>query len=149
MDDQCSKCDAKCCRYFCLEIDTPETFEDFENIRWYLCHQGVTVHVDEGDWYLAVESPCRKLGRDGLCTIYEDRPKLCRSYSQENCDYTAGDYGYDEYFTEPEQILAYARKKLGKDKFRRQWNKMTGKARKKAKKKSKKKSKKKRETAGK
>ena len=46
----CTRCGARCCNYFCFEIDEPDEFDEFENIRWFLCHEGVSVHIDDGDW---------------------------------------------------------------------------------------------------
>jgi len=117
MSRTCQKCGAKCCRYFCFEIDEPDSYEEFEDVRWYLCHEGVTVHVDDGDWYISIENRCKNLTDNGLCAIYEDRPLICRGYSPENCDFTGGDYGYDEFFETPEQIMDYARKTLGASTF--------------------------------
>ena len=116
--DICRKCGSKCCRYFCFEIDAPDDYDEFEDIRWYLCHEGVSVHVDEdGDWYISIANECAKLGVDGLCTIYEDRPLICRKYSTDGCDQTGGDYFYQEEFRTPEQLDAYARKTLGEKKY--------------------------------
>ena len=42
--DLCNGC-TKCCEYIALEIDTPETQEDFENIRWYLLHENVKIFI--------------------------------------------------------------------------------------------------------
>ena len=111
----CTNCDARCCRYFSFEIDKPAVYEDFENLRWYLLHQGVSIHIDEGRWYIAMVAPCKKLGRDNRCTIYADRPLICRTYSSDNCDRTEGPYEYEAEFTEPEQIDAYARKTMGEE----------------------------------
>ncbi len=113
MSQTCQECGAKCCKYFSFEIDEPDDFDEFEDIRWFLCHQGVGVHVDEGDWYIEIDSRCEWLGDDNQCTNYEDRPLICRKYSGDNCDHSGGDYGYDEHFHTPEKIEAYARKTLG------------------------------------
>ncbi|MFP4353600.1 MAG: YkgJ family cysteine cluster protein [Phycisphaerae bacterium] len=113
-DADCAKCNAKCCRYFCFEIDAPEDVDEFEDVRWFLLHEGISVHVDEGDWYISIMNPCRHIGQDNRCGIYEDRPLICRKYSQDNCDATGGDYEYEEFFETAEQLEAYARKKLGK-----------------------------------
>lgn len=126
MSDICKRCGAKCCRYFCFEIDEPETFEQFEDVRWFLCHEGVTVHIDEGDWYIAIANRCRMLDENNRCTIYESRPMICRSYSTDNCDHTAGDYDYDEEFKTPEDIERYARKTLGDRAYERERNKAYG-----------------------
>ena len=36
--NQCVKCTGLCCRYFALPLDDPEDWDDFDDIRWYLCH---------------------------------------------------------------------------------------------------------------
>ena len=117
MSKICQECRAKCCTYFCFEMDKPDSYEEFEDVRWYLCHEGVSVHIDEGDWYISIENRCTRLGGDDLCTAYGDRPVICRTYDTAKCDHTGGDYGYDELFTRPEQIEAYARRVLGEDAF--------------------------------
>lgn len=113
MSKTCVKCGAKCCKYFCFEIDEPDDFDEFEDIRWYLCHEGVSVHVDEGDWFISIENHCKMLGDDDKCTIYDNRPLICRKYDPATCDFTDDDYGYDEEFNTPEAIDKYARKTLG------------------------------------
>jgi len=118
MSNLCRKCGAKCCKYFCFEIDEPDSFEEFEDIRWYLCHEGISVHVDEGDWYISIGNKCMMLADDDSCHAYDRRPLICRKYAMDNCDHTGGDYGYDEEFTTPEQIDEYARRKLGKKVYR-------------------------------
>lgn len=110
----CDRCSALCCRYFSLGIDTPETPEDFDNLRWYLSHEAVHIFIEDGDWYLSVQTPCKHLQDDNRCGIYEDRPKICRQYSTDNCDYHVGSYDYEHYFTTPEQLEAYAQSVLGK-----------------------------------
>lgn len=113
MSKTCQECGAKCCTYFCFEIDEPDSYEELDDVRWYLCHEGVTVHVDEGDWYIGIENRCKMLGPDNKCMAYEDRPLICRRYDPESCDHSGGDYGYDELFTTPEELEAHARRLLG------------------------------------
>jgi Fe-S-cluster containining protein len=119
MDPQCAACKAKCCQYFCFQIDKPDTYEEFENIRWYLNHQGVSVHVDEGNWYMAVANPCKLVGADGRCTVYEARPLVCRKYSQRDCDYNKGEYEYQAFFEDSQSLEEYARQALGPENFDR------------------------------
>lgn len=129
MTTPCGKCNALCCRYFCFEIDEPDEYDDFEDIRWYLCHEGVSVHVDEDeDWYIQIENRCNQLDESNLCKIYEDRPLICRSYSGENCELTGSDYGYIEEFTTPEQLDEYARKTLGEEEYEKGMVKFRAKA---------------------
>lgn len=104
---------ALCCRYFALEIDEPDTPEEFDDIRWYLAHENVHVFIEDDEWYLAIQTRCQYLQDDNKCGIYEDRPKICREYSTDNCDYHTGQYDFQQYFTKPEQLEAYAQVVLG------------------------------------
>jgi Fe-S-cluster containining protein len=114
VSSSCQRCGAKCCRYFCFQIEKPQSFEEFENVRWFLLHEGITVHVEEeGDWYIAIANPCREIGDDGSCRVYEHRPVICRKYDAGNCDATPGDYEYAHLFRTPRELEAYARKVVG------------------------------------
>lgn len=109
----CSYCPAKCCCYFALPIETPETFDDFEYIRWYILHEQATVFTEDGDWYLLVHTRCRQLGEDNRCMAYDTRPKICRDYSTENCEYD-DDWTYEHYFETAEQVQEYVEAVLQK-----------------------------------
>ena len=108
----CEKCVGLCCRYLALPIDTPESKGDFDDVRWYLAHEGISVFVEDGDWYIA--NRCKYLTRDNRCDIYENRPRLCRGYKEDTCDYHSGDYGYEMYFTSIEELDEYLTKQKEK-----------------------------------
>lgn len=132
---ECQKCDGKCCRYFALPIDTPEDWDDFDDIRWYLCHENVSVFVEDGDWYLNVKNNCRYLSeKDYRCCNYNLRPRICRKYDTGNCDLTGDDYGYELHFLDDKQMKEYMRIKFGQKVF----DKLEPKKKKKSKKKAKK-----------
>ena len=103
----CEYCSAKCCRYFALPIDAPETFADYEYIRWYLLHDRASVFREDEDWYLLVHTTCKHLQYDNRCGIYETRPQICREYSTNDCEYE-DDWTYDFYLETPEQVYEYA-----------------------------------------
>lgn len=105
----CEHCTAMCCRYIALPIEKPRKRSDFDDIRWYLLHEGVSVFVEEGEWYICVTTNCRHLQADHRCGIYETRPRICREYSTDNCDYHSGDYGWEQHFTCPEHLDEYVR----------------------------------------
>lgn len=110
----CQKCEGKCCRYFAQPIETPEDWDDFDDIRWYLCHEDVSVFVEEGDWYLNVQNKCRYLSeKDYLCQNYEMRPGICRKYDTDNCDLSGDDYGYELHFLDDKQMEEYMKIKFG------------------------------------
>lgn len=117
----CDKCDARCCRYFCFEIDRPDTYEQFENIRWYMLHEKIGIHIDaEGDWCILIDNPCRmlvKTAQGWRCKDYDNRPLICRKYSPSFCDRTRGGYDHEEIFETAEQLEAYARRMLGDEAF--------------------------------
>lgn len=115
----CEHCTAACCRYIALPLDRPETAREFDDIRWYLLHEGIQVFVEDGDWYILISTSCRRLQADHRCGIYETRPQICRDYSTVNCDYHSGDYGWEHHFAVPEHIDEYLLKHPPKPERRR------------------------------
>lgn len=109
----CEHCTGFCCRYIALPIETPTEAGEFDDIRWYLLHEGISVFVEAGEWYLNVSTNCRHLQPDFRCGIYETRPKICRDYSTDNCDYHSGDYGWEHHFTCPEHLDDYLAEQHG------------------------------------
>ncbi|MFO0839514.1 MAG: YkgJ family cysteine cluster protein [Phycisphaerae bacterium] len=103
----CEHCTGLCCRYIALPLDPPETARDFDDIRWYLLHEGIAVFVEDGDWYLAVYATCRHLQADNRCGIYATRPRICREYTTDNCDYHSGDYNWEHHFACPQHLDEY------------------------------------------
>ena len=106
-ENLCEKCAGLCCRYIALPIETPTERQEFEDIRWYLAHEGISVFVEGDDWYINMATRCKYLNKDNMCEIYENRPKICRKYKDDNCDYHSGDYGYDLHFTSLEELDEY------------------------------------------
>jgi len=105
----CEHCTGLCCQYIALPIDTPKTPGDFDDIRWYLIHENVSVFVEEGEWYILFRTPCRHLLPDHRCGIYATRPRVCRKYGTDECDYHSGDYGWEHHFSAPEHLDEYLR----------------------------------------
>lgn len=111
----CDYCSAKCCRYFALPIEEPETRDDWEYIRWYLMHEGATLFSEDGAWYLLVHAECRNLQSDNRCAIYDTRPQICRDYSVDACEYE-DHFLYEQYLETAEQAAEYAEAILPKKK---------------------------------
>jgi Fe-S-cluster containining protein len=103
----CDHCVGKCCRYFSLPIDTPTTWDDYDSIRWYLAHGRTLVYVEKGTWYLVVMTRCKYLTADDRCRIYLSRPKICREYTTDECEYD-DDWTFEKVFETAEQIWEYA-----------------------------------------
>lgn len=102
----CSYCTAKCCRYYALPVETPESFSDWEYVRWYVLHEYTSVFKEGETWYLLVHTPCQHLLPDNRCGIYETRPPICREYTTESCEYD-DDSTYEQYLETPEQVAEY------------------------------------------
>ena len=64
--------------------------------------------MDGTTWFLMVHGDCEHLRPDHRCGIYEDRPDICRAYSNNKCEYD-GDGRHDRLFETAEQIAEYAR----------------------------------------
>lgn len=115
----CDQCAALCCRYFALPLETPTTRRQYDDIRWYLVHENCAVFIEKKTWYLAVMAKCKHLLADNRCGIYETRPRICKEYSTDNCDYHGGEYDYDKLFTSAEQLWDYALEQLKLDRQKR------------------------------
>lgn len=103
----CHLCTARCCKYFALPIDTPSTLEDYDQIRWYLMHEGVAVWMDDGDWYIEIRTVCKHLQPDNSCGIYETRPQICRDYGTAKegpCEFFTEDLKYELYFDSDQDL---------------------------------------------
>jgi Fe-S-cluster containining protein len=81
------KCDgcSDCCRYATVIIEKPKTRLDLEEIIWQILHD-IELEIDhEGDWLLTIYQPCSVLDKNGLCSIYDKRPEICRRHQQTEC----------------------------------------------------------------
>jgi len=108
----CVKCGAKCCHYYALEIDEPKKVREFDDIRWYVAHAKTSVFVEDGKWYLQVFTKCQYLDKDNRCTIYETRPRICRRYDTDECEFEG--WKPDLLLEKPEDVEAYVAEHLGK-----------------------------------
>ena len=116
-----NKCDlctnSKCCTYVTQQIDTPRSKYDFEILLWQASHDGVGAYKDDDGWFVMFESRCQHLLVDGRCNIYEIRPAICRTHSNDYCEYDApAEDGFDLYFPDYDSLLQFCRKKF------KRWN---------------------------
>jgi Fe-S-cluster containining protein len=109
----CRKCSADCCKYFALQIDTPKTREDFENVRWYLAHKKTAIYYDRRKWFLEVKTACEYLTPEHMCNIYHKRPQICREHSVRDCEFTDGEFTHELYFKKLEDLDKYLTKRFG------------------------------------
>lgn len=124
-ENKCSFCEgSKCCNHISMEIDTPKTMEDFDQLLWKISHNQIEIYKDEGSWHLMVTAvPCNHLLPSGACGIYEKRPMICREYSNEYCEFdSSAEDDFDLYFKDYESLEKYCRKRFTKwDKRFKKW----------------------------
>ena len=112
-----NKCDlctnSKCCTYVTQQIDVPRSKYDFEILLWQVSHDGVGAYKDDDGWFVMFETRCQHLLGDGRCNIYNDRPTICRSHSNDYCEYDApAEDGFNLYFPDYDALLQYCKKKF-------------------------------------
>jgi hypothetical protein len=81
-------CGARCCRYITVPVATPTSHDDWDEIRWWLAHEGVSISKDEDGWTLLVETRCENLREDNACRIYPHHMETCKEYDAESCEFT-------------------------------------------------------------
>ena len=115
-DNKCDLCtNSKCCTYVTQQIDTPKSKYDFEILLWQVAHDRVGAYKDEDGWFVIFEAPCLKLLPDGRCGIYDERPTICRSHSNDYCEFDApAEDGFDLWFPDYESLLKYCKKRFKK-----------------------------------
>ncbi len=105
----CSGC-GQCCTYIAVEIDKPTSFQDYDNVHWYLCHKDVSVYIDfEGDWYIEFQTRCEHLSEAATCEIYDDRPRMCSDFDATECEVTTGERAWKTIFHKPDELIEFMR----------------------------------------
>ncbi|MBN1809535.1 MAG: YkgJ family cysteine cluster protein [Planctomycetes bacterium] len=114
--DACRKCGSYCCTYYALPLDEPEDKNDYDDLRWFLMHEGNYIYIEDGDWYLNVMARCGYLLPSGRCAAYRMRPRICREHGgvEDPCEYYS-EYTFEKTFLSPEEIEKHAVAMLGLD----------------------------------
>ena len=111
-----NKCDlctnSTCCTYITQQITAPRYKHDFDHLLWQISHRNVAIYKDKDGWYLLVNNTCLHLLPGGRCGIYDTRPEVCRSHSNDYCEYDApAEESFDLYFNSYASLLAYCKKR--------------------------------------
>ena len=78
-----------------------------DDIRWHLLHEGVTLLISADRWMVKFPTRCRALSPDNTCSMYDRRPKACREYSTDDCDYHTEYEGWETDYAEIESVEAF------------------------------------------
>ncbi len=128
-ENKCGLCvGAKCCQYITLHIDTPRSMADFDTLLWQVSHRHIQFYKDCDGWFmLVVDSPCEHLTDSGQCGIYAARPVICRSYSNDECEFDSdAEEGFELFFPDHASLDDYCRKRFKK--WDKRFKKLLGKA---------------------
>jgi uncharacterized protein len=114
----CTKlCGGRCCRYVTVSVPAPRSEPDWDEVRWWLAHQGVMVTRDPEGWMLHVMTPCTNLKPDSSCGVYPDHMLACQEHDATDCEYT-GEVPFDvklESETDLADYLERRRLKRGRE----------------------------------
>ncbi|MDA8390072.1 MAG: YkgJ family cysteine cluster protein [Gammaproteobacteria bacterium] len=111
---KCGQCPGSiCCTYITQQIPTPRARADFEHMLWQVSHDGIEIYKDEDGWYLLVHAPCHHLQTNGACGIYDERPPVCRAYSNDFCELDEpAEKHFALHFRTYEELLGHYRKRF-------------------------------------
>ncbi len=108
----CFKCGGRCCNYVAIEIDRPSSKKDYDYIRWYLAHKKVNVFVDhEKNWFVEFRTDCEFKEKNHRCSIYNERPNICRGHGNGEGECEFYDSPYSAYFSSLKEFEDYLEKK--------------------------------------
>jgi len=113
-DNKCGFCtNSKCCTYITEALATPRSMHDFDHLLWQLSHRDIQAYKDEDGWYLLVNNSCTHLLEDGRCGIYEDRPLICREYTNDYCEFDEpAENGFELFFEDYAALLKYVKRRF-------------------------------------
>lgn len=87
--------------------------DDFIHLLWQVSHEHVETYKDEDGWFLLIRGNCEHLLSSGGCGIYDDRPQVCRDYSNDWCELDEpAESHFSYHFTNYNDLLAYCRKRF-------------------------------------
>jgi len=75
--EKCKRC-GKCCRIMDFPFPPGKPSKDF--IRWAKFHEKTKIVKQRDGYWIRFELKCSKL-KNGRCSIYKNRPELCKEYS--------------------------------------------------------------------
>jgi Fe-S-cluster containining protein len=113
VENKCSRCTGTiCCTYITEAIDTPRSKNDFKHLLWQVSHQNIEIYKDDSGWYLLISGRCEHIQENGACGIYEDRPEICREYSNDWCEFDEpAEKSFTHYFRNYQELLSYCKKR--------------------------------------
>ena len=108
IDSKCTRCTKSiCCNSVNQKIPTPRSKENFDHLLWQVSNKTINVFKDTGGWFLHILTNRSHLRPGGVCSIYYNRPWVCREYTSDFCE-------FDESIKDASQLWFSSYKKLEK-----------------------------------
>ncbi len=88
----------------------------FDTLLWQVSHRHIQFYKDSDGWFmLVVEAGCEHITQTGQCGIYAVRPKVCRGYSNDECEFDgSAEEGFDVFFDSYQSLDDYCRQRYKK-----------------------------------
>ena len=99
-------CGARCCRYITVSFPAPRGVDDWDEVRWWLAHEGTLVTKDEDGWMLHMMTRCRNLRDDNTCGVYPHHMIACKDYDPKDCEFT-GPVPFEVELKTEDDLAAY------------------------------------------
>lgn len=82
----CNNCDAPCCKNTFIKFGQVNSIMDLESIKWFVTRKNIRAYIYKNEWGIEIlDSPCQFINENNNCSIYQNRPSICREYQIENC----------------------------------------------------------------
>lgn len=78
--DLCKECGGKCCRFIMLETKKDDEYK----IEFWETQGNIKQSETENTVIYMQHCKCQHATDDGICDMYEDRPKLCRDFPRKD-----------------------------------------------------------------
>jgi len=113
-DTKCDYCKQSiCCTYVTQEIDAPKSMKDYDYLLWLISHRDVSVFKDDDGWFMSAANSCTHLLPNGNCGIYHTRPEICRTHSNESCEFDGpAEDDFKKFFDNYKTLDEFCRKKF-------------------------------------
>jgi Fe-S-cluster containining protein len=115
-NNKCSLCRPSiCCGYITQQIRTPRSKNDFRFLLWQVSHRNIEIYKDSDGWFLLIlNAECEHLiEEESRCAIYQQRPAICREYSNEYCEFDApAEGGFERHFRNHDELNRYCQQRF-------------------------------------